>query len=89
MTSDDTVELGELLTFLSDWLGGTENPALAASLHHFVGTDGYNITELRADLARCSFRCALTAWSWGRCRRLGLFRGRRQGHGPPVAGRVA
>lgn len=55
MTTEDAVELGELLTFLNDWLGGTDNPALNASLRRFVGTDGYDLTELRADLARFAF----------------------------------
>ena len=55
MTSDDAVELGELLTFLSDWLGGTDNPALAASFSRFVGTDGYDLTEVRTDLTRFAF----------------------------------
>jgi endogenous inhibitor of DNA gyrase (YacG/DUF329 family) len=54
-TSDDAIELGELLTFLGDWLGGTDNPTLAASLRRFVGTDGYDITELRADMTRFAF----------------------------------
>ncbi len=55
MTSDDAVELGELLTFLSDWLGGADNPTLAASFRRFVGTDGYDLTEVRTDLARFAF----------------------------------
>jgi hypothetical protein len=55
MTSDDAIELGELLAFLGDWLGGTDNPTLAASLRRFVGTDGYDITELRADMTRFAF----------------------------------
>lgn len=55
MTGDDTAELGELLTFLRDWLGGNDNPQLAASLHRFVGTDGYDLNTLRADLARFAF----------------------------------
>ncbi|MGH9157389.1 MAG: hypothetical protein ACRD1K_16480 [Acidimicrobiales bacterium] len=55
MTSDDALELGELLTFLSDWLASTDNPALAASFRRFVGTNGYDLTELRTDLARFAF----------------------------------
>jgi hypothetical protein len=55
MTSDDAVELGELLTFLSDWLAGNDQAQLSASLHRFVGTDGYDLNELRTDLARFGF----------------------------------
>lgn len=55
MTGDDAVELGELLTFLNDWLGGTDNPALTASFRRFVGTDGYDLSEARTDLARFAF----------------------------------
>jgi len=52
---DDASELGELLTFLADWLGGTDHPQLAASLHRFVGADGYDLDTLRLDLARFAF----------------------------------
>lgn len=55
MTSDDAAELGELLTFLNDWLGGNDHTQLAASLRRFVGTDGYDLTEIRTDLARFAF----------------------------------
>ncbi|HEX4101755.1 MAG: hypothetical protein WA731_18300 [Pseudonocardiaceae bacterium] len=44
----DAIELGEI----RDWLGGTDNALLAASFRRFVGTDGYELTELRQDLAR-------------------------------------
>jgi hypothetical protein len=52
---DDATELGELLTFLSDWLAGTDGEALAASLRRFIGTEGYDLDELRTDLARFAF----------------------------------
>jgi histidine triad (HIT) family protein len=55
LATADTIELGELLTFLADWLGGDERPQLDASLRRFVGTDGYDLTKLRTDLARFTF----------------------------------
>jgi hypothetical protein len=51
----DAVELGELLSFLDDWLGGNDTTQLADSLHRFVGAEGYDLTELRSDLARFQF----------------------------------
>jgi hypothetical protein len=51
---DDATELSELLDFLGDWLD-TDTELLAASLRRFVGTDGYDLTELRQDLARFVF----------------------------------
>jgi hypothetical protein len=52
----DAMELGELLTFLHDWLDDdADSPSLAASLRRFVGADGYDLTELRPDLARFAF----------------------------------
>lgn len=51
----DAIELGEILDFLRDWLGGTDNALLTASFRRFVGTDGYELTELRHDLARFTF----------------------------------
>jgi hypothetical protein len=39
------------LTFLNDWLDGNDSAALAASLRRFVGTQGYDLDELRTDLA--------------------------------------
>lgn len=43
----DTAELGELLTFLSDWLGSSDSAQLAASLSRFVATTCYELDELR------------------------------------------
>jgi hypothetical protein len=34
----DTAELAELLTFISQWLGGTDHVQLAASFGRFIGT---------------------------------------------------
>lgn len=52
---DDAIELGEMLEFLGDWLAGTDTELLTASFRRFVGADGYELTELRRDLARFSF----------------------------------
>jgi hypothetical protein len=51
----DAAELAEALAFISQWLAGPDQVQLAASLHRFVGTDSYDLTELRTDLARFSF----------------------------------
>jgi hypothetical protein len=51
----DSTELGELLAFLGDWLAGNDSAQLAASLHRFVGTAGYDLNALRTDLARFAF----------------------------------
>ena len=48
-------ELGEMLTFISQWLGGTDQAQLAASFGRFIGTQGYDLAELRTDLARFTF----------------------------------
>jgi hypothetical protein len=51
----DAAELAETLGFISQWLSGTDHAQLAASLRRFIGTDGYDLTALRTDLARFSF----------------------------------
>jgi hypothetical protein len=51
----DSAELAEMLTFISQWLGGTDHAQLAASLSRFIGTPGYDLAELRTDLARFTF----------------------------------
>ena len=52
----DAVELGELLTFLNDWLASDPN-RLDASLHDYVAAPDHigaacRIDELRADIER-------------------------------------
>ena len=37
------------------WITGPDQPQLAASLHWFMGVDGYDLTELSTDLARFAF----------------------------------
>ena len=51
----DAAELAETLTFISQWLGGTGHAQLAASFGRFIGTPGYDLTDLRPDLARFTF----------------------------------
>lgn len=54
LDAGDAVELGELLRFVDDWLAG-DRACLAGSLGRFVGSDGYGIDHLRADLSRFGF----------------------------------
>ncbi len=51
----DAAELAEALTFISQWLSGPDHTALEASFRRFMGVDGYDLTELRTDLARFTF----------------------------------
>jgi hypothetical protein len=48
-------ELAEMLTFLADWLSGSQKQALAGSLAAFVGHPAYNTHSLCADLHRFVF----------------------------------
>ena len=52
LEGSDGAELVEMLGFVRDWLGSADSEALAASLNRFVGSDGDDLAELRADLAR-------------------------------------
>jgi hypothetical protein len=56
----DAIELAELLTFLTDWLSGSQQQPLADSLAAYVGYDRYNIDELRNDLHRFVFLLGLS-----------------------------
>ena len=51
----DATELAETLTFLADWLSGSQEQVLAGSLAAFAGHPGYNTETLRADLHRFVF----------------------------------
>ena len=51
----DAAELAEMLTFLADWLSGSQKHTLADSLAAFVGHTAYNTDSLRADLHRFVF----------------------------------
>jgi hypothetical protein len=44
-----------MLTFIDQWLTGPDQAQLTASLRRFVGIDGYNLAQLRTDLARFTF----------------------------------
>jgi hypothetical protein len=51
----DATELAETLTFISEWLAGPDHAQLAASFGRLMGTQGYDLAELRTDLARFTF----------------------------------
>jgi len=50
---DDAIELGELLEFLSDWVGF--HPLEAAESLDVFTSGGYTVDELGNDLARFAF----------------------------------
>ncbi len=51
----DAAELAEVLTFLTQWLSGSQKHALAESFAALVGHPAYNTDTLRADLDRFIF----------------------------------
>lgn len=51
---EEATELGELLEFVSDWVGHA-SLAVAASLASFVGVSGYDTADLSADCLRFAF----------------------------------
>ena len=51
----DAAELAETLTFLAEWLSGSQKQALAGSFAAFVGHPAYDTDTLRADLHRFAF----------------------------------
>ena len=55
----DAVELAELLTFLADWLSGSQRQTLADSLTTFVGHPACDVDNLTADLHRFVFLLGL------------------------------
>jgi hypothetical protein len=55
----DAIELAERLTFLTDWLSGSQQQPLADSLAAHVGHDRHNTDELRYDLHRFEFLLGL------------------------------
>ena len=55
----DAVELGEMLEFLREWLV-CDHSRMADSLRRFVGSDGYDIDQLHADLSRFGFLLGVT-----------------------------
>ena len=48
----DAAELAELLTFLTDWLSGSQQQTLTDSLTTFIGHPAYDANNLAADLHR-------------------------------------
>jgi len=40
---------------LDEWLGGDDNTLLADSFQRFVGATGYQVNDMRTDLARFEF----------------------------------
>lgn len=55
LDAGDAAELAEMLAFISDWLTGPDRSQLAALFSRFTGADAYDVTDLRADLARFTF----------------------------------
>jgi hypothetical protein len=51
----DAAELAETLTFLTDWLTGSQKQTLAGSLTAFAGHPAYTTDTLWADLHRFAF----------------------------------
>ena len=51
----DAAELAEILTFLTNWLSGSQKQILADSFATFVGHPAYNTGTLCADLHRFAF----------------------------------
>ena len=51
----DAAELAEVLTFLTQWLSGSQQHILAESFTAFVGHPAYNTGTLCADLRRFVF----------------------------------
>ena len=51
----DAAELAELLTFLANWLSGSQKQALHDSFAAYVGHPAYNTDALCADLRRFVF----------------------------------
>ena len=51
----EAAEIAETLTFLAQWLSGSQKQALADSFAAFIGHPAYNTGTLRADLHRFAF----------------------------------
>jgi len=51
----DAAELAETLTFLAEWLSGSQKQTLADSFAAFAGNPAYDTDALRADLHRFVF----------------------------------
>jgi hypothetical protein len=51
----DAAELAQMLTFLANWLSGSQKPILADSFAAFAGHPAYNTDTLHAGLHRFAF----------------------------------
>ena len=51
----DAAELAEMLTFLTNWLSGSQKQILAGSFAALIGHPAYNTGTLCADLHRFAF----------------------------------
>ena len=51
----DAAELAEMLTFLADWLSGSQKQILDESFAAFASHPAYDTDALRADLHRFAF----------------------------------
>jgi hypothetical protein len=56
----DAAELAEILTFLTNWLSGSQKQILAGSFAAFVGHPAYNTDALCSDLHRFAFLLGAT-----------------------------
>ena len=55
LDTSDAAELADMLTFLADWLSGSQKQILHESFAAFVGHPAYDTNTLRADLHRFAF----------------------------------
>jgi hypothetical protein len=60
LDAGDAAELAEMLTFLADWLSGSQKQALAASFTAYAGHPACNTGTLCADLHRFAFLLGAT-----------------------------
>jgi hypothetical protein len=60
LDAGDAAELAEMLTFLADWLSGSQKQALAASFAAYAGHPAYTTSTLCADLHRFAFLLGAT-----------------------------
>lgn len=54
LDASDAAELAGMLQFLSEWLA-VGRPLLGASLTRFIGSDAYDLRQLRTDVDQVAF----------------------------------
>lgn len=59
LDAGDAAELAEMLEFLDEWLS-SGGESLRESLTGFIGSDAYDISQLRTDLNRFAFLLGAT-----------------------------